>query len=304
MTTLVDANLTLKSHSDDRSRVAGVIQTLRLSGFAIGGIGGSILYSRMEFFDFILVISIFYLIVGLVSLLSIYPVRPKLKDPMNKTENKSIFELISSGMPLLMTIFLFLYPIGLFMQDLILEPFAIDNFGFGRENVGQIVAIWTSLTLVFVPLGVLLEKKSRKLVPIIGGEILSIFGLLLFAVSAINGNLIVFYTGLVSFGVGNGLASAPAIGMMLDVCALYPQSLTLLLGFFGIMTTIGRSSAAVLGGFILVQTQDNFFLLFVIEAGVVIISFIPLIILDHKMKQVDVETDIVDPIKASAVDLS
>ena len=49
------------------------------------------------------------------------------------------------------------------MQDLILEPFAIARLEFEKPDVGKLVAIWGIATLIFVPVGSILEGKIGKL---------------------------------------------------------------------------------------------------------------------------------------------
>ena len=71
LTTLVDGNLTKISVQGDRGRIAAVIQVFRLSGFALGGIVGSILYPEIEFGDFLNLFLIIYITIGLISVLSI-----------------------------------------------------------------------------------------------------------------------------------------------------------------------------------------------------------------------------------------
>jgi MFS family permease len=303
LTTLVDANATIISSDEDRSRVAGVIQTFRLIGFALGGVLGSILYRSLDFQLFILIIAGFYAVVGIISIISVVPSTNLDSDTPSLLSNLGKLPLLlTQASPRLMVLFLILYPIGLFMQDLVLEPFAIDVLGFQRGNVGQLVAVWTTLTLIFVPIGVILANRRGRLLPIVTGELMSFIGLILFALTPAIPNVQLFYTGLILFGMGNGIASAPAIGMMLDVSASFPGQVALLLGFFGIMTTAGRSLAAVMAGVVLLLTSDSYQLLFLIEAIVVIFGLIPLLLLDPILRNVDVGP--VDPIQASVIDLS
>jgi len=305
LTTLVDANLTQMSSSEERSNVAGTIQVLRLTGFAIGGIVGSILYSRISFNQLLQFVAIFYLLIGLISVGSVTNVPILTHERFGFVDSiRQLSSLISGGMPFLMMVFLILYPIGLFMQDLILEPFAIEIFNFGRENVGRVVAIWTSLTLIFVPLGVYLDNRFNRLLPILGGQFLSVIGLVGIGISSLTTVIPLFYGSLVIFGIGNGLASAPSIGMMLEVCAAHPKYLALLLGFFGIMSTIGRSLASVTGGLILYLSANNYIILFLIEAVIVIFATIPLYLLHLRMLDVEINTTSIDPMTATSIDLN
>ncbi|MDH5646158.1 MAG: MFS transporter, partial [Candidatus Heimdallarchaeota archaeon] len=178
-------------------------------------------------------------------------------------------------------------PIGLFMQDLVLEPFAIENLHFEKTDVGKIVAIWTSLTLVFVPIGIKLIPKFGRLRIIVIGTILSSVGLIILTINSIILDIELFYIGLIIFGIGNGLNSGTGIGVMLDICASYPKNMSVLLGYFGVLITFGRFVASIIGGLILnifeLRPLSNYFYLFGIESFITIITIIPMIILHRNI---------------------
>jgi MFS family permease len=286
LTTLVDTYMTESAQLGEKGRIAGVIQTLRLVGFALGGFVGSILYTSLSFDRFFTILSVIFILMAIISLISIQPTSPRSDTPNRKKSESTIWNTIREPLPILMILFLLLYPIGLFMQDLILEPFAIKELKFSRESVGRIVAIWTSLTLVFVPVGVYLERRLGKEKPIISGEFLAVLGLITIATTHYNSSLTLFYSGIVLFGIGNGLASAPAISVMLDVASLYRDHVAILLGIFGLFSTVGRFLAATIGGLILILSNNNYFLLFIIESLIVVIGLIPLLILLNRIHPV------------------
>ncbi|NDB55586.1 MFS transporter [archaeon] len=278
LTTLVDGNLTKISAQGDRGRIAAVIQVFRLSGFALGGIVGSILYPEIEFGNFLNLFLIIYITIGLISVLSIEKSENDYTYNADFRSNlKNLFILLKeNNLPKLMTIFLMVYPIGLYMQDLIFEPFVIDVFDFDKNNVGSVVTLWTSLTLIFTPLGIIIGKKTKIIIPIFFGSSFATIGLMLFIISSMINSISILYGGLILFGIGNGIASGPAIELMLEVCGSYKNLVTVLLGFFGLMTTLGRFLAAILGALILAVTSNNYQFLFLIESLFIFVGYIPL----------------------------
>ena len=286
-TTLIDTHLTKVSVNVDRNRIAGILQTLRLTGFAMGGFLGSYFYSKLDFSIFIFGMSFFFLLSLVLSLIGIYYTQIQIGEKTKTNSTTEILSVIKQKNPILMSIYLFLYPIGLFMQDLVLEPFAIENLHFEKTDVGKIVAIWTSLTLVFVPIGIKLIPKFGRLRIIVIGTILSSVGLIILTINSIILDIELFYIGLIIFGIGNGLNSGTGIGVMLDICASYPKNMSVLLGYFGVLITFGRFVASIIGGLILnifeLRPLSNYFYLFGIESFITIITIIPMIILHRNI---------------------
>jgi MFS family permease len=179
------------------------------------------------------------------------------------------------------------------MQDLILEPFAIAKLGFGKSDVGKLVAIWGVATLIFVPVGSILEGKIGKLRTIVIGQIIATIGMLIISFSSEFSNNTLFYVGLIVFSIGGGISSSPAISVMLDLCYINLRHTTFLLGFFGIIITLGRSIAAITSGVLLNKSNDNYTLIFTVEAVFLILSLIPMIPIskriDHWIREVNSE---------------
>ncbi|MCE7733409.1 MAG: BCD family MFS transporter [Candidatus Heimdallarchaeota archaeon] len=310
LTTLVDSYLTLVSYPKERNRISGILQSARLIGFAGGGILGSITYSRLEFEIFIGMINIILLLTVIVTLVSLdlktWQIRmneisytsSQYENSNSNTEykiNKSPVSSIYDKNVLLMSSFLIIFSIGLFMQDLILEPFAIARLGFGKSDVGKLVAIWGIATLIFVPVGSILEGKIGKLRTIVIGQMIATIGMIIISISSEFSNDILFYIGLIIFSIGGGISSSPAISLMLDLCYINLNHTTFLLGFFGIIITLGRSIAAISSGVLLSISNDNYTLIFIVEAVFLILSLIPIIpiskLIDDWIREVDSENN-------------
>ncbi len=290
MSTLIDSHLTAISTDDSRSNIATAIQITRLTGFAIGGIIGARLFSMRStdsainfagdfFTSFTMIILITFILTGLSTLLSINE-NDRVINTTSEFNYKTIVEDISTTPSKLLLVFLFLYPIGLFMQDQILEPFAIIRLGFQEDGVGKLVTIWAALTLIFAPLGNIIAKKLSKISVLVTGQSLSASGLILIALSGWYLNTSILYFGVVVFGIGSGLFAVIGVTYMLDIVALHKRNLALLLSIFGMMLTISRSISALLASTILHYSDQNFELVFVIEAIFSLLSVLPIIKLE------------------------
>ncbi|OLS22040.1 MAG: hypothetical protein HeimC2_30940 [Candidatus Heimdallarchaeota archaeon LC_2] len=309
LTTLVDSYLTLISYPRERNRISGILQSARLIGFAGGGILGSITYSRLDFKIFMGMINIILLITVIITLVSIdlktWQRRMKeigsdsvhLEHSRTNTKdkkNQSLVSSISDKNVLLMSIFLILFSIGLFMQDFILEPFAIARLDFGKSDVGKLIAIWGIATLIFVPIGSVLEGKIGKLRTIIIGQTIATLGMVIISFSSKFTNVTLFYFGLIIFSIGGGLSSSPAISIMLDLCYVNFKYTTFLLGFFGIIITLGRSIAAITSGVLLSISNDNYSLIFFVEAVFIILSLFAIFPISKRIDRQMVEMNFED----------
>jgi BCD family chlorophyll transporter-like MFS transporter len=289
-TTVVDSYLTLISHPKERYRISGTLQFSRLLGFAFGGILGSILYSQLDFSVFITIITILFTIFAFTTIISlnfetwgVNPAQSKSHILPNPPSVSSVLRSLYDPNVILMSTFLVLFSVGLFMQDLIIEPFAISELDFEKSDVGKIVALWGIITLVFVPVGSTLEPKLGKLKTIFYGLIIAFMGMIIISIASNLQNTLYFYIGLVIFSTGGGVSSSPAISVMLDLCFINRSHTAFLLGFFGVIVTIGRAFAAILSGLILDYSDDRFTLVFVTESIFILLSLIPIIPISRKV---------------------
>jgi len=290
LTTVIDSHVTAITHPQERNRVGGVLQTLRLVGFAVGGIGGLYLYPAISFEYFISAALVLFLITACFSIALVNDaLGAKFREESNARRDfasslKTLWKYVSTGPPGLIVIFLMLYSSGLFMQDFLLEPFAIDVLRFDKTGVGRISAIWSVMTLIFVPVGAFLEPRVGRINIIAIGQLIAALGLLLLSASSVLIAEVLMFIGLAIFGIGTGLGSSPAISLMLDVAAQYKRDLTILLGLFGALVTIGRSIAGVMGGLLLQLTQANYLTVFIIEAILIVAALAPIVVLNRRVE--------------------
>jgi MFS family permease len=296
MSTMIDAYLIGVSAKQNKNKIAAMTQFFRLSGFALGGILGVIFYGRFNFESFYFLLFGIHIIGSIVSILLISeePDSVLIKEKEDKTtfisaqENfKEVFRALISKPVLGMSLFLILYPIGLFAQDAILEPFAIDYLGFQREGIGRMASIWGTTTLIFIPLAIKIEKILGRIPTIFSGLSIASVSLLVISSLALNPpdllssseiqlaqNLLLI--SLASFGAGLGLMTTPGTAMMFDVCAYNSRLTASLIAFFGVLITLSRSLASFFAG-IIIQFSGNYVLLFTLEAIILFSSLFPLI---------------------------
>lgn len=295
-TTIVDSHLTIISHPKERNRISGTLQSARLLGFAIGGFLGSVIYSNLSFLMFVAIITSIFLFTSLGTIISLDIKDKVAKDyhsqqfsvgnngnQVNALSQKSAISALKDLNVVFMSSFLLLFALGLFMQDLILEPFAIAELDFEKSDVGILVAIWGLVTLIFVPIGSTLEPRMGKLKTILLGLTISSLGMLIITLASNFHKDEFFYMGLVIFSAGGGLSSGPAISVMLDLCFLDAKNTSFLLGFFGMVITLGRALAAILSGLLLKYSKDNFTLVFLVETIFLLISLIPIVPISRRI---------------------
>lgn len=297
MSTLIDSHMTAISTDEDRSNIATAIQLTRLSGFAIGGILGARLFVTRgtdhelnfagDFFtSFTYIILLIFVLTSLSTWFSMKD-EQRVLDTRSEFNFQGVKEDVLSSTSMLMLLFLFLYPIGLFMQDQILEPYAIIRLGFRENGVGTLVTIWASLTLIFAPIGNILSKRTNKLIVLVVGQSVGALGLLVIAGAGLLLDANLLYLGVALFGIGSGTFSVVGITYMLDIVALHRRNLAIMLSVFGMMLTISRSISATLAAFILRNFDNNFEFVFALEAIFFLVSMVPIIKLEKIMGKIN-----------------
>ena len=156
-------------------------------------------------------------------------------------------------------------------------------FNFDNSGVGRLAAVWGISTLIFIPFGILFDRKIGRMKTIIVGTITAAFGLVIIAWLGLNPfdlksvNLSLYQNSLLIFlfvfGMGLGLMTTSSTALMLDVTAV-ARNKTLLLSVFGLSLTLSRSGASFITALIMVF--NNYQLLFLIESSFLLLATIPL----------------------------
>ena len=301
LSTIIDAYLISNSKESNKNKIAATTQFFRLTGFALGGILGVILYEKISFILFFYIIAGMHLVASVTAFVLLNEttqLNSKKGLIQKKTEFAELLHALKERAVIGMTIFLILYPIGLFAQDAVLEPFAIGILKVSKSGVGRMASIWGTATLLFIPLAILAEKRLGRVLTIFIG--LSMASLALLAIgflgttvpvsdSEIRTSQNTLYILLFFFGAGLGLMTTPGTAMMFDICAHNRMLTTSLIAYFGIIVTLSRATAAFLAGIVLDVTHSNFTLLFSIEAIILFSSLFPLLYVDKLFKTVGIK---------------
>ena len=282
VSTLIDAHLTAITTSEHRSKIAGIIQTSRILGFAIGGVFGSQLYEQipfnLSFQNFVFRIAGLALVFMTISILVIHDSDRLVRvsnDSFNFKERMSfIISTLNHPMAKMLYIFLIFYPLALFMQDFVLEAYAVENLNYLRDDIGTIVTISSILTLIFIPFGVLIESKTDRLKAFVVSLVLMSFGILGFILTFYNPK--VFIPAIILFAIGSGVNTAPGFAYLLDVCSYFQENMTTMLAFSGLLITLGRSFSGIMSGFLLLTTENNYFSVFGVELLVTMLIIFPI----------------------------
>ncbi|RMD68116.1 MAG: MFS transporter [Cyanobacteria bacterium J149] len=179
-------------------------------------------------------------------------------------------------------VFLVFYSLSLFLQDSVLEPFAIEEMGFERGDIGTLTLLSNILSLIFIPAGVLLERRSSRLKVMYIGVSTMIMGLALLILLSVFPSLQTLYTGVAFFGIGAGITSAPGFAYLLDVGAKSAENTGLVISLFGLVITLTRSLSNFIPSLIL-YLSSNYFLVFTVEFLMAIALLYPLSLLDQKL---------------------
>ena len=278
VSSLIDVNITNSTSRDRRGGVSGIIQFSRISGFAIGGIFGSIMYRQVSSPEtFVTFVTIMFAMIAVFYIVSFF----NLSEGSGKTERlevglgSSLREIGKSRRFHLTSLFLLLYSFSLFLQDTILEPFAIDVMGYDRGSIGTLTIVSSVLTLVFVPTGVILESRVGRFRAVTLGESIMTIGLLLLMSSAYLRSESVMFTGIILFGIGSGVLSAPGFAYLLDVAAEHTSSTALMITLFGVLITASRSLSGMISAAVL-YLSGSYVTIFLLEVVFAISFYVPL----------------------------
>ena len=290
-----------KSSSRQEGKVATVLQTGRLLGYAIGGIMIAAYYGRYGSKTVFAVASLLFLVSSFLSILSIIHIRNKLNSPVSTVVTSSKAVTIPSDFSvrsplrwlyqtlgentkdfLYLTLFYILFGLGFFAQDSVLEVFGREALNFDRDKIGRLTGIWGTATLMGVLVGgALLSKTSDRLI-VTSHTVIAGFGIAIIGVSPLfpDDSLAIVSLGIFVLGYGGGAASTPSIARLVYYSRLSSEGI-LLIAIFGVITTLVRSAASFLAA--LVLTFSSFQILFFVEAVFLFSAAIPYAMLASTM---------------------
>jgi BCD family chlorophyll transporter-like MFS transporter len=131
-------------------------------------------------------------------------------------------------------------------QDILLEPFGGEAFGMPVQETTRITSIWGLFTLVALLVAGMLERRTSKLKVAAWGGWGAFLGFVLIALSGVQANSSVFYSGVVLLGLGTGLATVSNLSLMLDMTTA--GKVGLFIGAWGMANAVSRLSGSVISG--------------------------------------------------------
>lgn len=250
-----------------RGRAVGIVWTLLLVGFTVGGILAGVLLPDsddipgMSFSPDTLqnLFVVTALILGALWFFSLLGEERRSTGVQDVSETEEAQSSVRADLGMVWQnrhtrAFLFYLSLSMFFafaQDLILEPFAADVFGMDAQHTSRFSAYWGSMSilgsLLFLWLSRRIKRLDNTLMSYIGVSVL-VLTFVLFGVSALAEVRGLVTVGLITLGFGLGLWNIGTLGLMMDMS---PASRAgTFLGFWTLVVTFARGFGVSGGGIV------------------------------------------------------
>jgi len=196
---------------------------------------------------------------------------------------KQMYEVIASNKAAkTFFIYLLLLLVGILGQNILLEPFAGQAFGFSvGQSTSRVNEIWGTFVLVSIIIAGLLDGRISKRIVAQVGNIGSLIGFIIIVISGILANKEIFYIGITVLGLGTGLCTVANLSLMFDFTV--PGLVGLYIGAWGFSNALSRLTGNVLGGVVFDVLKratgsalTGYLVVFVIEGVLLLIAAIML----------------------------
>lgn len=162
-------------------------------------------------------------------------------------------------------------------QDILLEPFGAEAFGWTVQQTTRITSIWGVCVLVALLLAGMLEGRlEKRAIAYLGGGG-ALLGFILIFLSGVTFSAGVFYSGVIFLGIGTGLATVSNLALMLDMTVA--SNVGLYIGAWGMANAASRLIGTILGGVVrdvVTNFSQNpelgYLVVFAIEAAMLLVS--------------------------------
>lgn len=187
------------------------------------------------------------LVLGVLALIRLEP-RGSLPLPASEkpTSRRMAAAILGNPQAKRFFVYLLLLLAAILGQDVLLEPFAAEAFGWTVTQTTRLTSLWGGFVLLAILVAGALERRlSRRLTAQVGnlgalaGFLLLLFGGML----RLEG---LFYLGVVLLGVGTGLSTVANLALMFDLTL--PGQTGLFIGAWGFSNALSRLTGSVLGG--------------------------------------------------------
>lgn len=248
---------------DQRGRAVGLVWTLLLLGFTVGGVFFSLMLPRAEGAGEIAFTShsvqiLFFVTAALLALIwffSLLGEEKRFGAPRSKSNTESIdllrdLSLVWRNRPMrYFLLYLTLSMCFAFLQDTVLEPFAGQVFGMGVQTTSRFSAYWGSMAILGSFGFLYLSRRNRRLTNgniALGGVWVLIAAYIVFVLASLGELRGLVTPGLILLGMGLGAWNIGTLGLMMD---LSPDGRAgTFLGFWTLSVTFARGIGVASGG--------------------------------------------------------
>ena len=246
-----------------RGRAVGLVWTLLLLGFTVGGIFFSLMLPGVEGeseigFSAHSLQVLFLVTAGVLALIWFFSLlgeekrfsAPRTKSKTESTGLLSDLSLVWRSRPMrCFLLYLTLSMTFAFLQDTVLEPFAGQVFGMEAQTTNRFAAYWGSMAILGSFGFLYLSRRYHKLtngVIAIGGVWVLLLAYIVFALSSLGEMRALVTPGLILLGLGLGAWNIGTLGLMMD---LSPDGRAgTFLGFWTLCVTFARGIGVAGGG--------------------------------------------------------
>lgn len=248
---------------EQRGRAVGLVWTMLLLGFTVGGIFFSLMLPSAEGeseigFSAGSLQTLFLVTAGALALIWFFSLlgeekrysAPRTNSNAESSKLLSDLSLVWRNRPMrFFLLYLTLSMAFAFLQDTVLEPFAGQVFGMEAQTTNRFSAYWGSMAILGSFVFLYLSRRYRKLsngVIAIGGVWVLMAAYLVFALSSLGEMRALVTPGLILLGLGLGAWNIGTLGLMMD---LSPDGRAgTFLGFWTLCVTFARGIGVAGGG--------------------------------------------------------
>lgn len=188
------------------------------------------------------------LILGLLSLIRLESRHGALGDGEQETPTPRDMARAILGNPHARRFFVYLLLLlaAILGQDVLLEPFAAQAFGWTVTQTTRLTAIWGGFVLLTIILAGAFERRFSRRVAAQAGNLGALAGFLFILAGGGLRQVMPFYVGVILLGAGTGLSTVANLALMFDLTM--PGQAGLFVGAWGFSNALSRLTGSVLGG--------------------------------------------------------
>ncbi len=203
-------------------------------------------YSPQALQNAFLAVGVTALLLGVAGLIGLEKRETASQAGENYTLSQMLGVITQSKQTTLFFWYLTLLLAAILGQDVLLEPFAAEQFGMSVQETTRITSIWGTAVLATILVAGALERRApRKLVAQVG-NLSALGGFLLILLSGLSQGTGIFYAGVLLLGAGTGLSPVANLALMFDLAL--PGYMGLFIGAWGVANSLSRLAGILLAG--------------------------------------------------------